>query len=115
MLNQKMVEVRALSPFVGSYECDLADADSVDDIVVQTSLGLEKKKQARKRYMGKVAVTRFAHDHETATIAQGASLGANIEVMPGGKLITIHADTVKVPEAIALDLVKRGLAERVKA
>lgn len=118
----QLVEVKPIQPFVGSYPCALADADSIDDVLVEDEASglLNKRRQARKRFSGKIAVQRYASPVELERIRSG-DLPPNICVIGDAKAAQVFVEvspeqpTVKVPSGIADDLVARGLAERVAA
>lgn len=113
----EMIELRALKPFCGSYKCALADADIIDESLVERADGLiVKEKVPRKKFVGLIAVERMAHDSELRQLASG-NTPSGLEVISQTKsatMVRINADTVKVPSDMAENLIARGLAERVE-
>ncbi len=125
----ELVELKPLKPFVGSYRCALADADVIDDMLVEREDGtIVKEKVPRKRFVGLIAVTRRLTPDEIGQFLAG-SLDPLIEVVDGATVLAKqkvkpqsiaalelacivspeHA-TVRVPREMADDLVKRGIA-----
>lgn len=123
-----LIALKALKPLVGSYECTAAEADTIEDVLVDGENGeIIKKRRARKRYRGFVDVERRATVAEIQAAIEGR-LPPNIEVLGAIPKLAIttdgavapmmvkeHAAHFAVPQELADDLVKRGMAERVRA
>jgi hypothetical protein len=113
----EMIEVRALKPFCGSYKCSLADADVIDETLVERPDGLiVKEKVPRKKFVGLITVERRAFDSELAQIEAGRT-PVGLEVISRTKALTMVrtlSDNVRLPSDMAQNLIDRGLAERVE-
>lgn len=133
MSQPDLIELRPLSPFVGSYPCSLADADVITDQFVEDEATgqIVKRRVARKHFKGVIEVVRAA-THDELLAIKNDTLPASIAVHGDiAKLKQVIAAalaeqrptpvvtvsimpterTVRVPANIAADLVKRGLAE----
>jgi len=109
-----MVEVRPLAAFVGAFPCSVAEADSVVEVFVEDDDGnIKKRREGRKRYTGFIPITRRMTPTEMEDHKAG-KLAARIEVVADGVCVE-HPEqaTVRVPRAIADDLVAREIAEFV--
>ncbi len=130
--NSDLVEVRPLRPFVGTYRCELKDADMIDDGLVEKDGGLiVKEKVPKKRYIGLVSVRRAARPDELELISRGEALPEGIELADdvrseaekrvankgqiGSTFVFEHpaVRTLMLPREVASKLVSRGLAEIV--
>lgn len=112
----KLVEITPLSPFVGSYPCSLAEADTIDEVLVEEGDVVIKKKVPRKRYAGFISIQRAALMIEIEQFKAG-TLPKNIEVITeDGSMVIEHPlqPTVMVPEDIAESLIGRGLAKATR-
>ena len=124
---QNLVEIRALEPFIGSYKTTPELADDITLEHFEDAAGeLKTRKVPRKSFSGMIAVERELSPRERDAHKAG-TLPANVEVheqpkrQPGASFTqapmyaTIHPvpATCFVPEAMAADLIERGLAERV--
>ncbi len=124
----QLVEVKPLAAFVGTYQCALADADILDDVLVERDGMVLKDRIPKKRIHGRVDIQRRLAPVEIEAALAG-ELPGNIELLDPGVLKKIKpgrldtapdvmviekAPTVKVPEEIAEDLIKRGLAVKVE-
>lgn len=127
MTTTATIEVRALQPVVGSYPCPISECDFINDVFTENADGIViKQKQPRKRYFGRISVTRRLSVHEIEAALRN-ELPANIEpidpewrrgVKPGAQtmpevIAVFHAETFMLPVEIAKDLVSRGLVEIV--
>lgn len=123
-----LIALKALKPLVGSYECTAAEADTIEDVLVDGENGeIIKRRRARKRYRGFVDVERRATVAEIQAAIEGR-LPPNIEVLGAIPKVAVSVDgsvapmmvreyaaPFSVPQELADDLVKRGMAERVRA
>ena len=132
-MTEVMIEVRPLKPFCGSYKCALADADIIDEHLVEKEDGLiVKERIPRKKVVGQIAIQRRLTDFETSAFLAG-QLPPQIEVLNGAEVLERHRikpqaaaaldligsvqpaePTVKVPSDLAASLIARGLAEAVQ-
>ena len=129
----QLIELRPLKPFVGTHPCSLAEADMIDDRLVQGVDGVVRKQpEPRKRFVGLIPIDRPATADEMAALKAGKPLPPNIEIAPDTRTeferrmaAKGQAEaprirqwpaqrTVRVPEDVAASLVERGLAERVE-
>lgn len=122
-----LIALKALKPLVGSYECTAAEADTIEDVLVDGENGeIIKRRRARKRYRGFVDVERRATVAEIQAAIEGR-LPSHIEALGtipkvaqavdgsvAPLMVREHADTFSVPADLADDLIKRGLAERAR-
>jgi hypothetical protein len=110
----KLVELRPLKPFVGTYKCSLSEADLIDDALTEKDGVIVKEKVPKKRYIGLVPVERAATADEFRAWKEG-KLPSHLTASEDGRFVTEMpiARTVKVPEEVAQSLVARGLAERI--
>jgi hypothetical protein len=106
-------KIVALKPFSGSYPCKHEDADTVATVYAEKEGGIVKSLQPRKRYAGRVAVTRHARAEEIDA-AKNGKLPSHVELHPSKLQVTVHPvpAVIEVPEDVAAELVKRGLARR---
>ncbi len=109
-----LVELRPLSPFVGSYKCALSEADTINDVLIERDGVVVKGKEPRKQYFGRVPVERAMTPDENRLWKEG-KLPERFEVNATGTVVIEHPSpaTVTVPADVAEGLIARGLAEAV--
>jgi hypothetical protein len=107
------VEVRPIRPFVGSYKCGLAEADMVDEDLVEKDGIVVKHRVPRKRYIGLIPVQRAIRADERELLKSGGTLPANFELIEEAGVVIERPGppTVRLPAEIAHGLIQRGLAE----
>jgi hypothetical protein len=116
-MTKDMIEVRPLAPFVGSYRCSLADADMVDEDLVERDGVVIKHRVPRKRYIGLIPVQRALRADERDLLKAGGKLPETFEVLDESGLVIERpaSATLRLPAEIAQSLVERGLAEIVRS
>jgi hypothetical protein len=109
-----MIEVRPTKPFVGSYRCSFAEADIIDEQLVEKDGLIVKEKVPRKRFVGLIPVQRAMTREESSAWAAG-NLPPHLEPIEDGRYVIEHPKqrTVFVPAEVASSLISRGLAEKV--
>ena len=120
----EMTEVLPLKPFVGSYQCALADADTIDEQLVKQGGVIVKTRVPKKKFVGLISRQREMRDTEFMA-AQAGTLPASVEIVgdvskaKSAEMLRVVEHpaqrTVMVPADMAAGLVERGLAEYVKA
>lgn len=116
----QLVEVKPLSPFVGSYVCPMAYADDIGTVLVEDDNGhLIKRQEARKRFQGLIATQRRATRLEVELwkakgIPEHITVIGDLDGPEAWIEVRPENPTVAVPREMADDLIARGLAEEVK-